>query len=385
MTTRERILAVLHYESYDRLPIVNFGFLETTIARWAAEGHIDLDDLGHIHDATPGEQKLGAMLGFDCNYQTCFRPNSGPNPPFEEKVLEELPNGLRKMQNSNGTIVLDSDDNTSIPTSVDHILKGRPEWDEHFLPRLQFSQDRVDEAVVQCDDEFKTLAQGGVEYLNRNDRNLHVLFHLGGLYGALRDWVGVENLCHLMIDDEKLLDEMIEVNGELKFRLADATLAAGAVPDIGHFWEDICFKNGPLVNPEVFAAKVGPHYRRITERLNQSGINLVSLDCDGLIDSLIPTWLDNGVNVMFPIEVGTWGASIKPWREKYGRELRGVGGMAKRIFGQDQAAIDAEIERLKALVDLGGYLPCPDHRISPEAKWDNVRYYCDRMRAEFSN
>ncbi len=37
--------------------------------------------------------------------------------------------------------------------------------------------------------------------------------------------------------------------------------------------------------------------------------------------------------------------------------------------------------RLRPLIDLGGYIPCPDHRIAPDAHWDNVRYYCDRMHA----
>ena len=87
---------------------------------------------------------------------------------------------------------------------------------------------------------------------------------------------------------------------------------------------------------------------------------------------------------MFPIEVGTWDASIAPWREKYGRTLRGVGGMNKTVFARDRAAVDAEIERLRPLVDLGGYIPCPDHRLAPDAEWDNVRYYCDRMHAVFS-
>ena len=86
---------------------------------------------------------------------------------------------------------------------------------------------------------------------------------------------------------------------------------------------------------------------------------------------------------MFPIEVGTWNASIAPWREQYGRELRGVGGMDKTVFAHDSPAVDAEIERLKPLVDLGGYIPCPDHRIAPDAKWDNVQYYCERMRQTF--
>jgi uroporphyrinogen decarboxylase len=113
------------------------------------------------------------------------------------------------------------------------------------------------------------------------------------------------------------------------------------------------------------------------------GIDIVSLDCDGLIDTLVPTWIQNGVNTMFPIEVGTWNASIASWRQQYGKTLRGVGGMNKVVFSHDRAAVDAEIERLKPLVALGGYIPCPDHRIPPDANWDSVRYYCDRMHQVF--
>lgn len=82
--------------------------------------------------------------------------------------------------------------------------------------------------------------------------------------------------------------------------------------EYAHFWEDICFNHGPLVNPRVFAELVGPWYRRITDVVHQHGIDIVSLDCDGCIDRLVPIWLENGVNTMFPIEVGTWNASIQP-------------------------------------------------------------------------
>ena len=128
---------------------------------------------------------------------------------------------------------------------------------------------------------------------------------------------------------------------------------------------------------------MGPWYKKISDLLNAHGINIISVDCDGMIDALLPIWLKNGVNTMFPIEVGTWNASIAPWREKYGRALRGVGGMNKNVFALDYDAVDAEIERLKPLINLGGFIPCPDHRIPPNAKWENVQYYCERFRKEF--
>jgi len=54
--------------------------------------------------------------------------------------------------------------------------------------------------------------------------------------------------------------------------------------------------------------------------------------------------------------------------------------MNKNVFAQDYAAVDREIERLLPLIDLGGFIACPDHRIPPTAKWENVQYYCDRLR-----
>jgi len=383
MNDRQRLAAVLNYQAYDRLPVVHFGFLGDTLKRWEAEGHLDLAAMPPIGDATPGEDELSRRLGFDGNYHRVFAPNSRLDPPFERRVLETLPQGHRKVLTGTGAIVIESDNNQSIAPHVDHVLKSRGDWEREFLPRLRFSPSRVEGTGVNAGGRLCPFAEGGREYLLRSDRPSHILLHAGSLYGVLRDYLGIENLCYLLADDEGLVDEMIRVNAELCFQCTEAALASGVRFDIGHFWEDIAFKNGPLVNPAVLAAKVGPHYRRLAGLLRRHGVELISLDCDGDISSLVPVWLEAGINVMFPIEVGTWQGSFRPWRERYGRELRGVGGMDKRVFSRGYAAVDAEIERLKPLVELGGYLPCPDHRIAGDARWENVQYYCERMRRTF--
>jgi uroporphyrinogen decarboxylase len=258
----------------------------------------------------------------------------------------------------------------SIPSEVDHLLKDRASWEEHYLPRLQWFPERIkdeDLAILQRDDraELQTL-------------------QAGSLIGWVRNWVGIEGLSYMLADDPDLVREIVDTVGGLLLRIVEEALARGAKPDYLHFWEDICFNKGPLVNPAFFREVCAPWYVKITDAARKHGVEFASVDCDGCIDALVPIWLESGVNIMFPIEVGTWSASIRPWREKFGREIRGVGGMDKRVFALDRPAIDAEIERLRPLVDLGGYIPCPDHRIPLEAEWDLVRYYCDRMRATFS-
>lgn len=375
MTNRERILAVLNYEKYDRIPVIHFGFWNETLTKWKDEGHLTSEVLKDAWDGSANQKIIGDLLGFDSSFSMTLHNEMALSPCFETIEVGKTPDGFRKVRNHMGVIELHRGDATGIPAEIDHLLKDRESWEEHFKAKLQPGKDRIYTANL---DYFKE---------NRpQDTILHL--YAGSLFGAIRDMMGVEGISYLYADDEELFVEIIDTVGNLCYEQTKMILALanerGLTIDCGHFWEDICYKNGPLVIPSVFHEVVGPHYKKITSLLNQNGINLISLDCDGWIDSLIPTWFNNGVNIMFPIEVGTWRAEITPWREKYGKELRGVGGMDKTIFAHDYKAVDQEIERLKPLIALGGFIPCPDHRIAPDAKWENVQYYCERMKREFS-
>ncbi|HQE83480.1 MAG TPA: uroporphyrinogen decarboxylase family protein [Candidatus Hydrogenedentes bacterium] len=384
MTNRERVLAILNYKPYDRMPIVHFGFWTDTLDKWAAEGHITREEADEWADGNPWDIVISEKLGFDFNYYCCYSPNTGLKPDFEREVIEELPDGGKKVRNAWGVIELEKPGATSIPAEIDHLLKTRKDWEQHYKHRLQFKPARVTGSEVLVNAQMVPWNEGGLEFLQKDERDYYYGLHCGSLFGEVRNILGVTGASYLFAEDDALFTEIIDTRAELSYQAVKMTLESGAKFDFAHFWEDICFKNGPLIIPSVFDEKVGPHYKRITELVNSYGITIVSLDCDGCIDALIPTWLNNGVNTMFPIEVGTWNASIAPWRKQYGKELRGVGGMNKVVFARDRAAIDAEVERLKPLVELGAYVPCPDHRLAPDAKWDNVRYYCDRMRETFS-
>ena len=371
MTNRERNNAVLHYQPYDRMPVVHFGWWDELLDKWVAEGHLTRDEITGLADGNAKDKAIGDKLGFDYNYYTTFQPVNGMialYPAFEPKVMASFPDGSRHVMDSEGAITLHKPHAGSIPSEVGHTLVDRASWEKEYLPRLQWDERRVDGTKLQ---KIAEQSAGRAEPLG---------VYLGSLFGQIRNWMGIVGISYLYEDDEDLYREIISVTADIQYKMAAYMLKSGAVFDFGHFWEDIAFKNGPLVSPNVFREVVGPHYKRLTDLCGSYGIDIVSLDCDGVPDALIPTWLENGVNTMFPIEVGVWDGSYAPWREKYGKAIRGVGGMNKNVFGRDYAAIDAEIERLKPIIALGGYIPCPDHRLPPDAVWENVQYYCDKMR-----
>jgi len=360
----------MHYQPYDHMPVVHFGFWQETLDLWHAQGKLTDDEYRSRWEGFGIDGRLDEKLGFDFNYQSVIGGATGLFPGFESKVIEETPDGFKKFLNSSGVIELHRGNAGSIPSEVGRLLNDRESFDEHYRHRLQFNEARVPK-----------LSPETIAYIENYDKP--IALHCGSLFGEIRNWLGVEGSAYLLADDEELFDEIINMVGDICYRTAQGILAQTDKFSHAHFWEDICFKNGPLIAPTVFREKVGPHYKRITELLKSHNIDIVSLDCDGMIDYLLPTWFENGVNTMFPIEVGTWEASIAPWREKYGRGLRGVGGMNKNVFALDYAAVDAELERLRPLVELGGYIPCPDHRIPPTAKIENVQYYCDKFRRMF--
>jgi len=390
MNNRERVRAILHYEDYDRMPVVHFGYWNETLDKWAAEGHITEAQARTWGDGNPTDAEIAAKLGFDFNWSSCYSPHSRLRPGFERRLIAEFPDGSRHVLNEEGTVILEKDEAGSIPKEIEHLLRDRASWESLYLPQLLFEIERITHAYVNAGGTMIRFDLGGEDYLKENAWTDPYGIHVGSLFGVIRNWLGIVGLSYLLVDDEPLLDEIIETVADLCYRCTEETLRricpdGGPAPfDFAHFWEDISFKSGPLINPRIFRKKVGPHYARITELVNSYGIDIVSLDSDGDVTKLVPVWLDNGVNTMFPIEVGTWGSSIAPWRATYGRELLGVGGTNKVVFTRDYAAVDAEIERLKPLVELGGYIPCPDHRLAPDSKWENVQYYCERMRETFS-
>jgi len=368
MNIREMTMKVLNYELIGKVPLVHFGFWDETLDKWLSEGQITSEERND-----PGQ--VGRKLGFDYDwfesalqsYDTC----NALRPPFISRILEETPEGYYKYSDSKGAIVLIKPGVETIPHEVDHILKDRESWEKEFRPRLQFTEERYPKNIV--------------DYCRNNVRTDSPLgYYVGSMIGEIRDYLGVVGLSYLYADDYDLLCEICDIIADIRYRQIKYVFDNGVKLDFVHFWEDVCFKNGPLVTPKFFHDIIGPHYKRITDLAAENGVNVVSVDCDGMIDSLIPTWLENGVNTMFPMEVGTWEASIEPWRKKYGRQIRGVGGMNKNVFGRERSDIDKEIERLKPLVELGGYIPCPDHRIPPEAKFENVQYYCEQMRKIFN-
>ncbi|MBO5294292.1 MAG: hypothetical protein J6B71_03495 [Clostridia bacterium] len=369
MTTRERCMNILHYKNVDRMPAVHFGYWNEVLVEWAEQGHISQELAEAARgDGSVGQRKLDKIIGWDCNWYTTVAPKNGLLPAFGREVLEVLPDGSQRVLSRRGVIEKIKPGVVSIPSEDDYLLKDRDAFERLFKPKMQFSPERVDVEFFKKFNETR-------------NQEIPIGLCLGSVMGQIRDITTVKGMSYLIYDeDEDLFADIVDTYADMQYQCVEAVLATGARFDFAHYWEDICFKNGPLLSPQIFNELCAKHYKKRNDLCNKYGIDIISLDCDGVTEALQSTWIENGVNVLFPIEIGTWGDQFEAARKKYGERLLGVGGMDKTAFRKDKAAVDAEIERMKRMASMGGFIPCPDHRIMPGSKFELVQYYAEEIK-----
>lgn len=351
MTYRELFQRIMHYEPVDRMPVIFWTGWQETLERWQREG-LDKDaDLHEVFGAEPMCEGVPVNLGLF--------------PLFEEETFEETAE-YRVFRQSDGVVCKAWKHRSSIPHYVDFLLKDPSGWPE-YKKRLQPDPARLPKDLDAV-----------AERLNRSTRPVMIDTH--SMIGILRNWMGAENLALATLMYPDLVAEYVDTVSDLVCWAIDE-IAPKIKIDAGWGWEDICFKTGPLIQPSAFEALCVPGYRKISNKLRSHGCDLYVVDCDGLIDHLIHGWLDGGVNILFPVEIGTWAADPMRMRKTYGKELRFFGGIDKLALEKGHAAIDTEIACRRPLMAEGGFLPLPDHLITPDTPLEHVRYYHEQIRA----
>lgn len=237
MNFRENVMAILNYEKFDKMPVVSFGYWVETLEKWAQEGYVTKEEAeGYLKygDNSEADKSVMKKLGFDFNWNSCFGFTTGLSPEFERTVLEEKADGSIIVRSNEGLIVLEKPGIVSIPSEIGTSLTGREAWENLYLPKLQWDNSRVPF------EQLETLKDD-------KNREIPVGLHCGSLMGFVRNLLGVEELSYLYVDDEELYAEIIDTVAGLSYRGVKAILETGAKFDYAHFWEDICFKTGPLV------------------------------------------------------------------------------------------------------------------------------------------
>lgn len=201
-----------------------------------------------------------------------------------------------------------------------------------------------------------------------------------GAFGHPRNLLGDEGLAYVMFDDPDLLCEMLD-NWLALYRALFRELAPVIRIDAVLIWEDMCYRNGPLISPDHFRRFMFPRYVELIRFMRECGVKAVMVDTDGDCRKMIPVFLEAGVDALMPFEVQA-GMDVTALGSEF-PALSMVGGLDKRVLaGDSRPAIRAEVDRvLPFFVERGGYIPALDHTVPPNVPLSNYEYYLECIRS----
>lgn len=357
MSDRDRFNSQMHHRPVDRCFNMEFGYWNDNFRLWR------LFRENGITSNTAADR----FFNFDR-----IENITGPtwlNPPFPARVIAER-GDRRVIMNADGlTAEIPRDDHSTIPHFVRSSITGPDDWR------------RVKSERLRRDDPQRRVDVAALARAHPPGRDYPLGVHCGSLIGKIRDMLTFEGLAYAIHDHPDMVEEMVETVCRLVEDFLDQVLPRIDF-DFAAGWEDICFKNGPLVSPDFFRAVITPRYRRIAAKLHAAGIDLWYTDCDGDVRHLLPHFLAGGINCLFPFEVNGSGPP-GPLLKRYGPELRIMGGVDKTRLAAGRPAIDACLETLRPLVARGGYIPFCDHRCPPDVPENDYLYYLDRKEKLF--
>ena len=351
MSDRERFNRQMHYQPVDRCFNMEFGYWDENFKTW---------DVFVRHGIT-NNSDADRFFNFDRIEQV--RGITGLHPLFEQIVVRET--ATTRIIRSGGGLLAEvpKDQHDTIPHFLESSIKTPDDWKQVKAER--FSMDhparKVDVAALQR--------------AHPANRDYPLGVWTGSMIGHVRNLLTFEGLCYAIYDYPEMVEDMVETHCRLIEQFLDQVL--GNVEfDYACGWEDICFKNGPIVPVPFFCDVVLPRYVRIRQRLHRHGITLWYTDCDGDVRPILPYLLEGGINCLFPFEVNGCAHPAELLQE-YGRDLRIMGGVDKMSLGAGKEAIRKYLESLTPLVERGGYIPFCDHRCPPNVSPADYLYYLD--------
>lgn len=354
MNDRERYWRTMEFKKVDHCPFWQDWYSPTGLERWHKEG-------------LPEDVHIGEYFGFEPAGGVPV--NLGIIPDFKVETIEET-GTYRTFRDGDGSIKKQFKEYSGfgMPQWIEYPIKGRKDWEEYkkrlnpdsplrYPPKLNW-------------EEWKSIVK---------KRSYPIGIGTCSFYGWIRNWIGVENLSVMFFDDPGLIHEMMEYIADFTMKVLRKALNEVKDIDYAYFWEDMCYKTGPLISPKMFRDFMLPHYKKVTALLREHGVKLSWVDCDGNIEELIPLWIEGGVTGFYPFEVAA-GMDCVKLRKIYGKNIVMWGNVDKRALAKGKEAIDTELNRLAPLVAEGGFIPLVDHAIPEDVSYENYLYYLEQRR-----
>lgn len=377
MSSRQRVLKALNHEIPDRVPI-DLGGFQTGIHRKAYTELLDylgIEDEFTIMDpvqqlAKPCEQVL-ERFGVDIRYVFAHGPDS-----FK---------GAIEQNTRDGKLWHDLKDEFGIVWSMPDDQKLYMDISHHPLAEASI-EDLADYPFPKGNDPTRFTGVREEALRLKNETSYAISTGIGGV---------VYEICWYMRGLEKWFTDMIE-NPAFCEALLEKTLAfwmdyyvdflaeIGDLVDIVMIGDDIGSQAGPLFNPKFYRKIVKPRQKKLVQHIKSLTPAKIWYHTCGSMAELIPDLLDNGIDILNPVQISADNMDPRELKIRYGDRLVFWGGGIDTQHVLPFAKPSEIKEHVRRNLDVfkpgGGYVFNNVHNIQAGVPSENIVALFDAAR-----
>lgn len=317
MNTRERFHAAMNFQSFDRLPILEWaGWWNQTISRWHEEG---------LPKELTNRYDISQYFGLDVYKQDWFAICT--------------PDCPSPASHGAGIIQTEEDYERILPFLYPKNPINPKQWNQWAE-----EQQRGDVALW---------------------------FTIDGFFWFPRRLLGIERHLFAFYDQPELMHRINRDLTEWMLLVIDQ-LCAICTPDFMTFGEDMSYNHGPMLSQSLFEEFLKPCYDQVIPELKKRGI-LPIIDSDGDITQPAYWFEEAGIEGILPLERQA-GVDIAQLRREHPR-MRFIGHFDKMTMNKGEATMRAEFERLLPTAAAGGFLISCDHQTPPGVSLKDYQLY----------
>lgn len=187
--------------------------------------------------------------------------------------------------------------------------------------------------------------------------------------------VGQENFLIWMHTRPELIERIIEhiVNVELIACQSFFEATKGYL-DIAYFGNDLGTQRGLFISPESFNKLIRPALKKFYDLAHDYNLKVMQHSC-GAISDIIPWLIEDGVNIIDPVQSSCSGMDLETLYNKFGRQLSFHGGVCTQTLLPFGSADDVRrtVKHYRQLTEAGGhYVLCGSQEYMNDISVENI-------------
>jgi uroporphyrinogen decarboxylase len=176
---------------------------------------------------------------------------------------------------------------------------------------------------------FATMKVRADRLVNEQKRAYILGRHAAGIFEVALWMRGFEHFFLDLAAQPKFASALLDIITELKMHYWERALeVVGPNVLIVSEADDLASQRGPLISPAMYKQFIAPRHRRLFEfikRRAQSKVYIFYHSCGAVMD-LIPLLIEDGIDILNPVQVSAEGMDTAELKRRFGRDLTFWGG-----------------------------------------------------------